>query len=151
MVKVRFENYDSGPVLLRSSVLVLEVPGRAVGERAVVRELPETEAVDRYLASLSRRYRALKISLVDEIKDRGGESAPLSDAGSEPEEDVDSLVNPDMMTREAFASLVASTRKGVSGWWTVLVEGFEMPFKVRGAADDQDAIEMAYKEYEEGV
>jgi hypothetical protein len=160
-MKVRFENYGD-LLIVRNRAIRLDIPARAVGDKAVVAALPDTEAAQRMILNLTRRHRTLHVCFVDE---QGGKSAPLPESPEQEGQDVDGqeskvvteetsselpeAICPELSV-EDFKSMVKSVAKGSAGWWTVEIEGQD-PMKMRGATSEEDAIERAYEEYLEGI
>lgn len=126
-MKVSIENKSSAAITVKGRH-TLRIPA----EGALETVLPDNDQTSRTLARLRREYPALKISV------EKGIAAP-SACGNPGKADAAP------MEKEAFAAL-ANAAKGTGDKWNVSVEGVKT-FKIKEAADEAGAIELAYAAY----
>ena len=142
-MRVRFDNYGD-LVLATVGNASIDIP-RGSEKKATFRDLPDTEAVHRGLQNLTRRHPFLHVTIEEE-----GASAELEAPEKVDGEPTDEGAAP-VLSLEEFQERVASVVKGAAGWWTVEIKGRREPMKVRSAASDKNAIELAYEEYKEDI
>jgi hypothetical protein len=140
-VTVKFENYGGGNLVAkRPDGTRFTVPGHAFGKNATLVDFAnKTEAQDK-ITTIERRHPTIKGVIVDPADQEEQEPSGGDSEGGEGD-------SADMVEFGDFAE-DATVEKLGGGWWSVVVEGFEKPFKVRGAGDVDGAILLAYEEYQ---
>ena len=143
MLKVKFENHSSGGVVMFGSPYI-DIPGHAIGDKAVIVKMPETPKSEALINHIKRRYPAMVVTIVDE---EGGET-PLSGAAIEEPVagEAAKAVAASVMTEAEFRENVVSVEKKSAGWCILTVNGIAEPIKVQVKGDD-DPIIAAYASY----
>ena len=108
MLKVKFENHSSGGVVMFGSPYI-DIPGHAIGDKAVIVKMPETPKSEALINHIKRRYPAMVVTIVDED---GGET-PLSGAAIEEPVagEAAKAVAASVMTEAEFRENVVSVEK----------------------------------------
>lgn len=149
-MKVRIENKSSAAITVKGRH-TLRIPAEGVLEATMV----DTPQTSKMISRLRREYPALKISVAKDGDEKcagedNGKQSPPNDPSSKQEPENTSapenaLLPAAPMEREAFIAL-AKASKGSGDKWNVSVEGVKT-FKVKDAADESAAIELAYSAY----
>lgn len=151
-MKVRIENKSSAAITVKGRH-TLRIPAEGVLETTMA----DTPQANKTLSRLHREYPALKITVAKDGDEKGagednGKQVQPNDPPSKPEpentsvpENENALLPAAPMEREAFIAL-AKASKGSGDKWNVAVEGVKT-FKVKDAADESAAIELAYSAY----
>lgn len=133
-MKVRIENKSSAAITVKGRN-TLRIPAQGILE-TVLPDVPQTHKI---INRLRREYPALTINIEKEHEN----SAAEKQTNETRQEEIPQPATP--MDKDSFVSL-AKAVKGNGDKWNVNVDGLKA-IKVREAADEAAAIELAYAAY----
>lgn len=139
-LKVHIDNPSSTSITVKGRNSI-KIPAFATDDSAVTLEMPDTPQIAKTLSRLRREYPSLRIDVeklagVEDVQGKTTKSTQVAPSGHTP-----------LLSKDEFATKMANTAEKGSGWWDVTVDGFMEPFKVRGAKDENSAVELAYEDY----
>lgn len=146
MIKVKIENPTGHNFDVRFPGASVSIPPYSIGDDAVFIDLPQLPVVEKWLESLTTRYRAVKATIISED---GAENASSDDEDNKLIDGAEGTEDKEDELLAEFKTKVKAIEKTRGGWWSVDI-GESEPVSVRGCDNEDEAVIAAFEKYIEG-